>query len=105
MNCKLLPLFARVLRRREKFASRSGSITIPADVAKRNAPPKGTVLAVGKGCSERIKPGRVVIIGQYAGSWINADGLLIPRDSGEAPPDEIELFVCQDEDIIAEVKE
>lgn len=97
MNCKLHPLFARVLIRREKFASKS-SIIIPDEAAKRNAPSKGEVLAVGPGADESIKPGMTVLFGQYAGTWVNPDGTVVTRE------EEAELFVCQDEDIIAEVK-
>lgn len=97
MNCNLQPLFARVLIRREKFASKS-SIIIPDEAAKRNAPSKGTVVAVGPETSDTIKPGMTVLFGQYAGTWLNADGTVIAREQ------DAEFFVCQDEDIIAEVK-
>lgn len=98
MDCKLQPLFARVLIRRERFASKS-SIIIPDDAAKRNAPAKGVVVAVGPTADESVKPGMTVLFGQYAGAWINPDGTAVTR------PDEAEFFVCLDEDIIAEVKE
>lgn len=98
MNCKLQPLFARVLIRREKFASKS-SIIIPDEAAKRNAPAKGQVVGVGPNADSSIKEGMTVLFGQYAGAWINTDGTVVTR------PDEAEFFVCQDEDIIAEVKE
>ena len=99
MNCKLHPLFARVLIRRERFAAKSSSIIIPDEIAKRNAPSKGTVLAVGPGADASIKPGMTVLFGQYAGTWLNEDGTVLAREQ------DAELFVCQDEDVIAEVKE
>lgn len=99
MPMELSPLFSRVLIRREKFASKSSSIIIPEDAAKRNAPVKGRVVAVGPTAHESVKEGMTVIFGQYAGAWINADGATV---SG---PEDAEFFVCMDEDIIAEVKE
>lgn len=96
MKCKLQPKFARVLIRREKIRT---SIIIPDEAARRNAPAKGTVVAVGPACDEQIKPGMTVIFGQYAGAWINGDGSNVTREN------EAEYFVCQDEDVIAEVVE
>lgn len=98
MNCNLKPLFARVLLRREKFASRSGSIIIPDEAAKRNAPTKAVVVACGPNADKSIQPGMTVILGQYAGAWVNAEGTVVTR------PEDAEFFVCLDEDIIAEVK-
>ena len=105
MESKLQPKFARVLIRRERFASKTGGIIIPSDIAKRNAPSKGVVVAVGPACDEQIRPGMTVIMGQYAGAWINAEGALIPREDMKGEAEDFEFFVCQDEDIIAEVKE
>lgn len=96
MNTPLKPLFARVLIQRERFQSKGG-IIIPDEAGKRNAPSKGKVLATGPNADETIKPGMEVLFGQYAGTWLNADGTVIPSS------DEAEFFVCQDEDIIAEV--
>lgn len=98
MNCKLHPKFARVILRREKFASKS-SIIIPGDAAKRNAPTRAVVVAVGPTADKSIQPGMTVILGQYAGAWINAEGKTV------VSPEDAEFFVCLDEDIIAEVKE
>jgi co-chaperonin GroES (HSP10) len=99
MTMELNPLFSRVLIRRERFASKSSSIIIPEEAAKRNAPVKGEVVAVGPGADASIREGMTVIFGQYAGAWINAEGAAV------AGPEEAEFFVCMDEDIIAEVKE
>ena len=99
MNCRLQPLFARVLIRREKFASKAPSIIIPDEAAKRNAPSKGVVVAVGPAADEAIRPGMTVIFGQYSGAWVNPDGAAVTRE------EDAEFFVCMDEDIIAEVKE
>ena len=99
MNSKLHPLFARVLIRREKFASKQSSIIIPDEAAKRNAPSKGVVVATGPNADKSIKPGMTVLFGQYAGAWINEDGTVVSREQDG------EFFVCQDEDVIAEVRE
>lgn len=93
----LNPLFDRVLLRREKIGARS-SLIIPETAEKRNAPAKGIVVATGPGADESIEVGMTVIFGQFAGAWVNADGTIVPQD------EQGELFVCQDVDIIAEVK-
>lgn len=82
----LRPLFSRVLIAREKMQSTS-RIIIPDDVSKRNAPAKGTVIAVGPTCDPSIEVGQVVLFGRYAGDWIK-DG-------------EQEVYIAQDEDILA----
>lgn len=57
------------------------------------------MVAVGPEADESIKPGMVVLFGQYAGTWLNPDGTVVTQE------EEAEFFVCQDEDVIAEVKE
>ncbi len=94
MNLK--PLFGRVLLRREK-AEKIGSIILPDDAAKRHATLKCEVLAKGPQADETIRVGMQVIVGQYAGAWLNAAGNPVPK------PDDAEYYVCLDEDIIAEV--
>ena len=96
MSSKLHPLFARVLIRREKLKS---SLIIPESAERRNAPSKGRVVAKGLTADKSIKIGSMVLFGQHAGTWINEDGTAVAKDEDR------ELFVCQDEDIIAEVKE
>lgn len=85
----LKPLFARVVIEREVL--KSGSIIIPDEAAQRNAPAKGVVVAVGPECDESVQVGETVLFGRYAGDWFK-DG-------------EKEVYVCQDEDIIAVVQD
>ena len=93
---KLEPLFARVLLERER-PEKQGSIIIPSDVVKRNAPARGKVIAKGPAADKSIEINSTYIFGQHAGAWINARGMAVP-DPGDA-----ELFVCADEDLIAKV--
>lgn len=95
-NVPIRPLFARVLLKREK-PEKMGSIIIPTEAAKRNAPLRGVVLATGPTADPTIKPGRTYLIGQFAGTWLNAKGQVIPGG------DEAEFFMVQDEDLLAEV--
>lgn len=93
------PLFARVLIKRD-VVEKIGSLIIPD--AKRRAPAKGHVVAVGPTCDGSIKPGMKVIFGKYAGTWLDENG-------SELDPDAVAQskgwFVCVDEDIICVVKE
>ena len=90
------PLFGRVLMVREKLG-KVGSIIIPENAAKRNAPLRGVVVAIGEGCDRSIKVGHTYLMGQFAGTWMNAEGAVIP-DGNTA-----EYFMVQDEDLLAEV--
>lgn len=92
----LKPFFARVLLRREKFA-KSGSIIIPDEAQKRHAMTKCEVVATGQNCDPSIQEGMTVLIGQYAGTWLNADGKAV------AGPDDAEFYLCADEDLLCEV--
>lgn len=83
------PLFARVLLEREKL--RSGLIMISDDASKRNAPSRGKVIAVGPNADPSIEVGQTVLFGRHAGDWLK-DG-------------EREVFICQDEDILAVVED
>jgi len=85
----LKPLFARVVIERETL--KHGSIIIPEDAGKRNAPAKGVVVAMGPECDESIQVGQSVLFGRYAGDWFE-DG-------------DREVYVCQDEDIIAVIED
>lgn len=85
-ECKIQPLFAKVILQREKVNT---SIIIPVDAERRNAPSKGVVLAVGPEV-EGVKPGDRVYFGQHAGGWIEIEGE--------------EYFICIDEDIHGIVK-
>lgn len=97
----LKPLWARVLLEREKIASASKLLVIPDSAARRNAPCRGKIIAVGPTAEESIKQliGTVVVFGQHAGTWINEKGLAV------AKPEDGEYFVCDEQDLIAEVSE
>ncbi len=96
MNIK--PLFARVLLERHKV-EKIGSIQLPESMAKQQARLKCKVLAVGPHADESIKTGSVVLIGRHAGDWLNTEGKPVSN------ADDAELFIVQDEDILAEVSD
>jgi chaperonin GroES len=87
----LRPLFARVLVEREKLKTKTGLI-IPESAEKRNAPAMGRVISVGPTCDPAVKDlkGRQILFGRHAGDWIQ-DG-------------DKEVFILQDEDILAVVE-
>lgn len=93
----LRPLFARVLIKRDRL--KSNGIIIPDSVQKRHAPATGIILDVGEACEESVRDlrGKKVLFGLHAGAWVNPDGTAVTSE------EEMEFFVCQDEDIIAEV--
>jgi co-chaperonin GroES (HSP10) len=90
------PLFDRVLLRRPK-QKQIGSIVVPEQYAKRNAPTRGTCVAKGPSCDSTVSVGADYVFGIHAGTWINAEGMAVSND------DEAEFFVCVDTDLIAKV--
>lgn len=88
----LEPTFARVLLKRP-VAEKVGSILLPSEAAKKHATLKCEVMALGP-TAEGVSVGDMVIIGQYAGAWLDEDG---------DPAPEGEYFIVQDEDIVAKV--
>lgn len=95
---KLKPLFDRVLLEREK-AVKVGSIIIPDSAHKRHATLKCKVLSKGPAADDSIRVGSWVIIGLHAGAWLNAEGNAVPK------PEDAEVYVVVDGDIICEVDE
>lgn len=91
----LKPLFARVLLKREKLV-KVGSIYVPDSEQKRQASLKCKVIEVGPTCDKSIQPGMTVIMGQYAGAWLDADGKAVPDG---------DYYICCDEDLLAIVDE
>ena len=83
------PLFARVILRRPIVKKTAGGIILPEASAKKDANAIGIVLAVGPTADKSIEVGQTVTFGIYGGSWMQLPGY-----------DE-ELFICQDEDILA----
>ena len=93
---KLRPQFARVLLKRERLA-KVGQIIIPEDSQKRLAGTLCTVVEMGPNCELKLRPGTEVLIGQYAGAWMNADGQV-----GQFSDSDLEEFyICQEDDILA----
>ena len=90
------PLFARVLLHREK-KTKAGSILLPDSAAKRMATLAMDVIAVGPSCDPSIQPGQKVLLGRFAGDWINEAG-----EPGE--PDTAEFYICQDEDVLCTIE-
>lgn len=91
----LQPMFARVLLKRERL-EKKGSIVIPEEYKERYASLKCQVLAKGPTADESVEVGSFVIIGKYAGTWLDENGNMIPEG---------EYYICADEDILAKVTE
>lgn len=115
------PKFGRVLIEREKLESK-GTIIIPDSAAKRLAPCIGTIIALGETAGwtetyaatfsgvdknnnpieepptsvaiQTLKVGDKVLFGRHAGAWIDATD----KEEGN-------LYICQDADILAVIKE
>lgn len=95
---RLEPLFARVLLEREK-PGKIGSVHIPEEWAKRNASTRCRVLAKGPTADKSIEIGATYLIGQHAGTWINANGRAVPG------PEDAEFYLTADEDLLCKVIE
>jgi co-chaperonin GroES (HSP10) len=105
---KYQPKFGRVLIKRELTSKTAGGVIIPESAAKRNAPCKGQIVALGEtaGWTEAYGPGGElqptltmgvgdrVIFGRHAGAWLDGTS-----------DDDATLFICQDQDILAVIKE
>lgn len=85
----LRPLFARVLLKRDSSEVTKGGILLPT--AKQEV--RGQIVAVGETCADIIKGmvGKTVYFGKFSGDWLKHN--------------DDEYFICQDEDILAEVVE
>lgn len=94
---KLAPFFDRVLLRREKL-TKVGSILMPESAKKRMASLKCEIVAVGETVEPSIRVGMTVLIGKYAGDWLNATGDVVAPESDEA-----EFYICSEKDLLCEV--
>jgi len=108
------PKFGRVLIKREVQEKTTGGIILPDTIAKRHASCVGKIIALGETAGftetyddqgERIvirtmKVDDNVIFGRHSGAWL--DATYSPK--GEAQDDGT-LFICQDQDILAVIKE
>ena len=96
------PLYERVLLRREK-ADKIGAVYLPEQHAKNHATTLCEVVGVGpdvnnpERCKTEIRIGMKVLIGQYAGTWINELGMAV------ADPNTAEYYLVKDEDLLAEI--
>lgn len=95
----LIPLYNRVILEREQLKTKG--IIIPDIAQVRNAPCKGKVIAKGPDVNGEIEVGKTYVFGQYAGAWINAEGTPIEKGDEETA----RYYVCEDEDLIAEVQD
>lgn len=100
------PKFGRVLIEREIKEKSAGGIIIPN--AKRHASCTGKIVALGETAGwvtvedkpqRNMNVGDTVIFGRYSGTWLDAT----IDQKGEAN-DDGKLFICQDEDILAIVR-
>lgn len=112
MESSIKPKFGRVLIKREIKAKTAGGIILPDEAIKRLATCEGEVIALGETAGwvdsyengERISiqtlnVGDKVIFGRHAGAWLDATyGNGGQNDDGS-------LFICQDGDILAVIKE
>lgn len=93
---RLRPQFARALLRRARL-TKVGKIIIPDSSQQRLASTLCTVVEMGPNCQLKLRPGTEVLIGQYAGAWMNKDGLV-----GQFTDTDLEEFyICQEDDILA----
>jgi chaperonin GroES len=82
---KIQPLADRVIVEAAPAVEKTASGIIIPDTAKEK-PPRGTVVAVGKGVKDEpmtVKVGDMVLYGKYSGTEINIDGTdyLIMKES------------------------
>src|SRR3990167_3686857 len=95
---KLKPLSARVILKRETL-KQVGKIIIPDEAQQRHAKLRCKVIAVGPTADKSIEVGMTVLIARYSGDWMTATG------EAALKPDQDELYVVQDEDLLAIVEE
>lgn len=106
---KYEPKFGRVLIERE-VKEKIGSIYIPEAQQKRSAACIGKIIALGETAGwtetlhsdpiQTLKIGDTVIFGRHSGAWLDNT-----YDAKGGDNDDGKLFICQDQDILAVVKE
>lgn len=89
------PLFSRVLLKRDQPA-KIGHIYLPDEFQQRHATTKCLVVAKGPNAADQITVGSWVLIGKFAGDWIDSDGKAVPDG---------EFFIVEDEDILCELEQ
>lgn len=107
---KYFPKFGRVLIKREVKEKTTGGIILPETSKKRIASCDGIIIALGETAGwtetyndegERIviqtlSVGDKVVFGRHAGAWL---------DMTDEAKDDGTLYICQDQDILAVIKE
>lgn len=110
-NVKYQPKFGRVLIRREVKEQTKGGIYLPD--AKRHASCEGIIVGLGETAGwtdaydqdgniitmQTLSVGQKVLFGRHSGAWLDS------TMSKGADNDDGTLFICQDQDILAVVKE
>lgn len=107
---KFEPKFGRVLIKRAVEVKTTGGIYIPESAQKRNASCVGVIVGLGEtaGWAEVPEQGHIrtmqigdkVVFGRHSGAWLDATY----GNKGEINDDGT-LFICQDADILAVIKE
>ncbi|MGH8601520.1 MAG: hypothetical protein ACREXR_01685 [Gammaproteobacteria bacterium] len=104
---KITPKFDRVLIRRDtiqdSLRARQSSILLPPGAVQANPSERGTVLAVGAGAGLRDKDGVLlesITVGSRVIFAIHS-GVIVKTGN----ENEESLFLCQDNDILAEIIE
>lgn len=109
---KYEPKFGRVIVKREVSEKSLGGIIIPETAAKRHASCEGVIVGLGETAGwveiykdgertpvQNMKLGDKVIFGRHSGAWLDATyGAKGENDDGT-------LFICQDADILAVIRE
>lgn len=102
-KASVVPMFDRVLIKREKFAKTNSLLIIPKKVEKNNAPSRGIVVSVGPTAGtydrngnkvESVTVGMKVIFAKHAGVEVTL---------GE-DEDTVEYWLVQDEDILCKIE-
>lgn len=93
-NLKDAPVFARVFIERPLVDKTAGGIIIPDSSQKTLTRTRGKIIATGPAADDSIKDsvGLYCTFGKFAGAWDKAS---------DADGNEREIYVVQDEDIIA----
>lgn len=109
-ECPYQPLFGRVIIERE-VTEKKGSVLIPEHLRRKHARCEGKIVAKGPAADETISIGDHVIFGRHSGTWLDATYSAASIQTqqglraGLQENDDGKYFLCQDEDLLAIVKE
>lgn len=109
METSIKPKFGRVLIEREVKEKTEGGIILPDNQVQRQAPCVGVIKDLGEtagwvevphqGYIQSMKIGDKVIFGKHSGAWLDA------TYGNKGDNDDGKLYICQDADILAIIKE